>query len=66
MYTFVISGIICILVIFLGFEIRHRAIVESIDTLTNISNKMYAEILELKAQIKLKKDIVETHNPTIY
>lgn len=66
MYNFVILGVICILVIFLGFEIRHKEIVEAIEKLKNNANKIDEEIVKLKMQMKTKKDIYEAHNPPVY
>ncbi|MBN1914037.1 MAG: hypothetical protein JW788_06525 [Candidatus Omnitrophica bacterium] len=66
MDSFIVIGFISTLVIFLAFEIRHREVTDSIETLTTISNKMYAEILELKEQMKMKKDVHEERNPPIY
>ena len=66
MYNFVIFGVICILVIFLGFEIRHKEIVEAIEKLKSNAIKVDDEIIRLKTEMKKKKDIYEVHNPPIY
>ncbi|MFA5155911.1 MAG: hypothetical protein WC532_00775 [Candidatus Omnitrophota bacterium] len=66
MYNFIIFGVVCILVIFLGFEIRHKEILEAVEKLKSNAIKVDEEIVRLKTALKNKKDIFETHNPPMY
>jgi len=54
---------ICSLVILLGFEIRYREIAEELLGLFNKINKLDEEIVRLKAEIRMKKNIYEEHKP---
>ena len=53
---------ICGLFVVLGFEIRHRQILEVLVELQNKSNEWGEEIGKLKAEMKLKKNIFEEGN----
>jgi len=61
MGTIVIT--VCGLFIILGFEIRHRQILETLLELSTKANEIQAEIARLKSEMKLKKNIYEEHNP---
>jgi hypothetical protein len=64
MYTTVILVIICGLVIIFAFEIRNSEITEEIAKLKNNSSRMDEEIVRLKSQIKMKKDVYEENKPS--
>jgi len=50
---------ICSFVILLGFEIRHREIVEEITKLNTKVNILDEEVFRLKEEMKMKKNIYE-------
>jgi len=55
----VIFVTICSFVILLGFEIRHREVVEELTKLRSITNALEQEIIKLNAEMKMKKNIYE-------
>ena len=59
MYAIFIA--ICALVILLGFEIRYREILEELVDLNYKMNALTEEVLKLKEEMKLKKNIYEEH-----
>ena len=59
MYTTLILVIICGLVILFALEVRHSETNEEIAKLKNKTSKMDEEIIRLKAQMKMKKDVYE-------
>ena len=66
MYTLIIFATACGLVILLGYEIRYRGMVEEMDKIKHNARKTNEEIVKLHEQMKLKKNIYEEHNPSIY
>lgn len=56
---------ICSLVILLGFEIRHREMKEEIEKLNAGIGRLDEEVIQLKSQIKLKKDAFQEHKPLL-
>ena len=64
MYTTVILVIICGLVILFAFEVRHSEISEEIAKLKNNTSRMDEEIVRLKSQMKMKKDVYEENKPS--
>jgi len=50
---------ICSLVILLGFEIRHREVIEELTKLRTKTNVLEEEVFRLKEEIKMKKNIYE-------
>jgi len=56
---------ICSLVILLGFEIRHREIKEEVEKLNTSIARLDEEVIELKSQMKLKKDAFQEHKPLL-
>jgi hypothetical protein len=54
---------ICGLFVVLGFEIRHRQILEILVEVKNQSNELEEAIGKLAAEMKLKKNIFEESNP---
>jgi hypothetical protein len=54
---------ICGLVILLGYEIRHREIIEELVDLRDKTNSLNEEVLRLKEELKLKKNIYEDYKP---
>lgn len=55
----VIFVAICGLVILLGFEIRHREIIEELSKLKSITNALEREVVKLNGEVKMKKNIYE-------
>lgn len=60
---YVIFVTICALVVLLGFEIRHREIVEQLNELKEDTAKLYEEILRLRDELKTKKSVCEEYRP---
>jgi hypothetical protein len=54
---------ICGLFVVLGFEIRHRQILEILVEVKDKSNELEDAIGKLTAEMKLKKNIFEESNP---
>jgi hypothetical protein len=54
---------ICSFVILLGFEIRHREIVEEVTKLNTKANILNEEVFRLKEEMKMKKNIYEESSP---
>jgi len=54
---------ICSFVILLGFEIRHREIVEEVTKLNTKANILDEEVFRLKEEMKMKKNIYEDSSP---
>jgi len=50
---------ICSLVILLGFEIRHREVIEELTKLRTKTNVLEEDVFRLKEEIKMKKNIYE-------
>ena len=63
MYAIFIT--ICALVVLLGFEIRHREMVEELAKLKASTSRLDEEVIALKSQMKLKKDAYEEHKPLL-
>lgn len=54
---------ICALVILFGFEVRHRIMVEQINEIDAQIIRLDQEVLKLKEEIKMKKNIYEEYKP---
>jgi hypothetical protein len=60
---YAIFATICALVILLGYEVRHRIMVEQINEIDAQIIRLDQEVLKLKEEIKMKKNIYEEYKP---
>ena len=61
MYAIFIT--ICALVILLGFEVRHRVTVEAINEIDLEIIRLNQEVIKLKEEMKMKKNVYEEYKP---